>query len=40
MKKASDLMMEPEFVDWDDPVDEVVEKFIGAENTVLVRKND
>ena len=39
MVKASDLMIDPEFVQHDDPVEEVVEEFMGAENTLLVRKD-
>lgn len=38
-KTAQDLMDEPDFIDADADINEVKEKFEGAENTLIVRKD-
>lgn len=40
MKKARDLMDEPDFIDIDAGVDEVVEEVKGVENTLIVKDGD
>lgn len=39
-KTARDLMDEPDFIQFDAPVEEVEEEFEGTENTLIVKKDD
>jgi predicted transcriptional regulator len=40
MSTAREIMDEPEFVQYDAPIEEVIEKVKGAENTLIVKKDD
>lgn len=39
-KTARDLMIDPDFVDWEASVEEVEKEFEGSENTLIVRRNE
>lgn len=40
MPEAEEIMLEPDFIEYDADVEDVAEEFSGTENTLIVKKDD